>query len=177
MPTGLEAAGAAAAILQLASTAGKTAFEVYEFCSTVRDAPREILGISNNVNALQNHLRSLELSLRSDAVQGVISDDAELGNALETLTAPLENCGNSLKYVNKRMRSSAPNLDLTAETATQRSRFNRKNILWPFKRNEIHSLLAELERSKSTLSDAMGAVTLYVVRTNGQFPSLTFLEA
>lgn len=174
---------AAAAILQLAQMAGKTALEVYEFCSAVRDAPREISAISSDVNALKILLRNLESSLSSAAVQDVVNEDDEVTGALWTLETPIQNCHNSLKHVKTKMSPylkiddvSAQSPDLTEQSATtqpQPSRVRRTYILWFFKRKEIFGLVAELERTKSTLSDAMGSITLYVMRTDG--PSLSLI--
>lgn len=172
----MDGVSAAAAILQLAQMAGKTALEVYEFCCAVRDAPREISAISSDVNALKILLRNLESSLGSAAVQDVVNEDDEVTDALWTLETPIINCHNSLRHVKDKMSPylkmddvSAQSPDLTEQSATtqpQRSRFSRTYVWWFFKRKEIFGLVAELERTKSTFSDAMGSVTLYVMRTN-----------
>lgn len=153
--------------------AGKTALEVYEFCSTIRDAPREISAISSDVNSLKILIQNLESSLSSDAVQDVVNEDNEVSDALWTLETPIRNCQNSLAHVKEKMspylKIDVPSkgTDFTGESATpqtQRSRLSRTNVLWYFKRKEIFNWVAELERTKSTFSEAMGSVTLYEKR-------------
>lgn len=167
----MDSVSAAAAILQLTQIAGQTALEVYEFCSAIRDAPREITTISSDVDALKMLITNLEGSLVSDAVQNVVNEDAEVSAALWTLQTPIKNCQATLRQVKEKMSvylkidSSTQNSDLGASDISQSKRpwLSRTYVLWYLKRKEIFGLVAELERGKSTFSDAMGSITLYVI--------------
>ncbi|GAB1208351.1 hypothetical protein APSETT445_007099 [Aspergillus pseudonomiae] len=153
----------------LAQMAGQTALEVYNFCSAIRDAPREITAISNDVNALKPLILNLEGALGSDAVRNVVDEDPEVSNALWTLAAPIKNCQSALRlvkdktspYLKKVGSAQSPDsVGKSDDPQIQRPRFSRTYVLWHFKRKEIFGLLAELERAKSTFSDAMGSITL-----------------
>jgi hypothetical protein len=68
----MDGISAAASVQQLVQMAGKTALEVYEFCATIQDVPREISAISSDVNTLKILIKNLEGSLSSNTVQRVV---------------------------------------------------------------------------------------------------------
>ncbi|OGM44729.1 hypothetical protein ABOM_007393 [Aspergillus bombycis] len=166
--------GTAAAILQLTQSACKTALELYNFCSVVQNAPQEILTISRDAHAFYMTISNLESSLRSDTVATVVSRDAEIMTALETLKIPIENCSIACEAILEKLLphlrvDSSSSQDVGISDATdgtlpiQRRRFSRRNMMWYFKRKEILALGAELERSKATLGNAMGSAIFLVV--------------
>ncbi|KNG87073.1 hypothetical protein ANOM_005700 [Aspergillus nomiae NRRL 13137] len=157
--------GTVAAVLQLAQTACKAALELYNFCSVVQNAPQEIITISRDAHAFYMTISNLESSLRSDTVTTVVSRDAELMTALETLKIPIENCSLACEAILEKLQphlrvdgSSSQDTtitDTTDVTLPIQRRFSRRNMMWYFKRKEIIALAAELERSKATLGGAM----------------------
>ncbi|GAB1200388.1 hypothetical protein APSETT444_009760 [Aspergillus pseudonomiae] len=158
--------GTVAAVLQLAQTSCKAALELYNFCSVVQNAPQEIITISRDAHAFYMTISNLESSLRSDTVATVVSRDAELMTALETLKIPIENCSLACEAILEKLQPhlridgsssrDATITDTTDGTLPIQRRFSRRNVMWYFKRKEIIALAAELERSKATLGSAMG---------------------
>ena len=169
----MDGVSAAAAILQLAQMAGETAIQVHEFCAVIRNAPREITTINNDLHAFTTLVHNLEGSLKSDTVRSIIDEDQEISSAFWTLENPIRNCGTAFNTVKGKIQpylkadtSAGCSVSKDGSDSTEVQRFSRTYILWYFKRKEVFAFLTELERAKSTFSDAMGSVTLYVVRAN-----------
>lgn len=64
-----EVVGTVAAVLELAQTTASTALQVYEFFSVIRDAPREINTLSQDVHAFYSLVNNLAASLDSVSVR------------------------------------------------------------------------------------------------------------
>lgn len=169
----MDGLSAAAAILQLAQMAGKTALELYDLVTVIRNAPHEIITISRDVHAFHVIVRNLENSLKTDKVFDIVNADADISNALWTLELPIQNCRNAFIKVKDKLRphlkSDPPAADPGSSDGSdgsmpvQRIRMSRTAFFWYFKRKDVLLLVTELERTKATFSDAMGSITLYVL--------------
>lgn len=148
----------AAAILQVAEMAGKTAFQIHEAISIIRDAPREIQTINRDVHSFYILVHNLSESLSSDLVSNIVNEDTEISNALWTLNDPILNCCAALDRLMKKIKphlktdeslpSSQPEYE-SSETV-RRTHISRSDIMWHFRRKGVYNLANDLERTKST---------------------------
>jgi hypothetical protein len=165
--------GVAASILQVADGAMKTSLQLYDFFSTITQAPQEILGITKDVNTFHRLVSNLTMSLQSSDVQAVVEHDIGIANAVNSLCEPINNCSHTFEKIEKKLRphlkeetsvneerTTAQSASRGNEVAVQPKRITRSALKWYFRRKEINSLLIELERNKATFGDAMGSVTL-----------------
>lgn len=171
----------AAAILQVAEMAGKTAFQIHEAISIIRDAPREIQTINRDVHSFYILVHNLSESLSSDLVSNIVNEDTEISNALWTLNDPILNCCAALDRLMKKIKphlktdeSSSQPEDESSETV-QRTRISRSDIMWYFRRKGVYNLANDLERTKSTFESAMGSITLYVMAWMGAFCKIFYI--
>lgn len=161
---------AAATVLQVAQMAGATAMKVHDTFSIIQNAPQEINAIINDIWTFHTLVKSLEGSLSSTTVFDLVNEDPEIRDAILTLESPIANCISSLNRIMEKMqpyletetRSSGPKAVGASSPPVRNIRITSNGLLYLFKRKEIFALSMELERTKSTFSNAMGGVNLYV---------------
>jgi len=181
----------AVAVLQLAGTAVKTSIALYEIISTIKNAPKEILNLRNDLGALSTLLRNLEMALESPKAQRLVDQDETVRSMIGNLQTLIEGCQNGCLEVQGKLSSlsqvrrspGAPSADST-ERNTENDPFDymvmsregidvRRSISWLFRRRGIFAAVHELQRTRHLLSDAMGGITLYV--SNPRFGSPTII--
>lgn len=161
----MDGVSGAASILQLAEMAGKTALELYNFVSIIKNAPEEINGICRDIRAFYALICSLNESLQSHNIRAIVERDSEISRSIQNLHFPLDNCRSTFDRVINKLKPH-----LKADPA----RFSRNNVMWYFRRREIYALAMELERSKATFGEAMGSITLYVIGAEGNTEDANF---
>ncbi|ODM14982.1 hypothetical protein SI65_09477 [Aspergillus cristatus] len=159
----------AAAILQLAELATKSALQLYELFSVIKNAPQEIITISRDVHTFHTLVCGLEKSLRSDTVRFIVDRDPEISKALQTLETPMENCRIAFDRIMQKLKphikvdtmvqSPVSESGSDRSIQVQRARISRTDVAWFFRRKEVYTLARELERTKSTFGDAMRSIT------------------
>lgn len=160
---------AAATVLQVAQMAAVTAMKVHDTFSIIQNAPQEINAIINDIWTFHTLVKSLEGSLSSTTVFDLVNEDPEIRDAILTLESPIENCISSLNRMMEKMQPyletdtrSSSKADGAGAPPVRNIRITSNGLLYLFRRKEIFALSMELERTKSTFSNAMGGVNLYV---------------
>lgn len=167
------AIGTVAAVVQMAEYAAKASLEFYDFLKTIKNAPREIVDITRDINTFHKLVCNLQGSLSSPTVQDIVSRDADISHALKALEEPMVNCCDVFKSLTEKMRPHLKEDGSPVTPGTEKSsidsdsssksnwKINRADMKWYFKRREVYSLISQLERTKVTFADAMGSTTLY----------------
>jgi hypothetical protein len=165
--------GTVAAVAQMAEYAAKASLEFYDFLKTIKNAPREIVDITRDINTFHKLVCNLQGSLSSPTVQEIVSQDADISHALKALEEPMANCCDVFKSLTEKMRPhlkeddtpGTPEKEKNSTDSDSSSKSNwkisRADMKWYFKRREVYSLVSQLERTKVTFADAMGSTTLY----------------
>lgn len=157
-----EAIGTASAVLGLAEAAAKASLQLYQFFTTIRNAPQEIISISRNIKNFNLLVCNLQGALASPDIQEIVHQDHEINRALKDLQDPMDNCRLACDRV---MRKLIPHLQLKesahggSEDGSKR-RMRRGDVMWFWRRREVFALMTDLERTKAMFSDAMGSLTL-----------------
>jgi hypothetical protein len=97
--------GTAAAVLELAGAAVKASITLYEVISTIRNAPKEILNLNGDLQALSTLLKNLELALSSPNTQRIVDQDDEVRSAMKGLQGLVSSCAGACRDVSIRLRS------------------------------------------------------------------------
>lgn len=179
----MEAVGAAASILQLAGTATKTSLQVYEFISTIKNAPREIESLSHDIMNFHTLVNNLTDALASPEVREMVDMDRQLSNAMRDLLVPMAKCQLTCDQVQSKLRLHLQLEDSVDKGVKNTSSENGthsngqkpktqiwvRDWLWPFRRKEVLALMTDLDRTRSMFSDSMSNLTLYAYYPPGPF--------
>lgn len=170
------AIGAIAAVAQMAEYGAKASLEFYDFLKTIKNAPREIVDISRDIEAFHKLVLNLQASLSSPTVQEIVKQDANICDALKTLEGPIANCCEVFKNLMEKLRphlkedasllqteqdGSGDKRTESPSAVKPNRKISRADMKWYFRRREVYSLITQLERTKVTFADAMGSITLY----------------
>lgn len=121
----------------------QTAATIVEFIKDLKDAPKELKGTLDEIEALRNVLHQiLELHNKS-------SDGQSTTQILLNSRSPLKECLLQLEKLNKKL-IPVNRLDKT-----------RKAMAWRLHKGEIKSILTKIERQKSLLSVSLHVETQY----------------
>ncbi|OKL61836.1 hypothetical protein UA08_02292 [Talaromyces atroroseus] len=168
----VSAIGTIAAMAQMAEYAAKASLEFYDFLLTIKNAPREVMDITRDIQTFNKLVCNLQSSLNSPAVQEVVDRDVEISNSLQSLEEPITNCCDVFNNLMAKMRPHLKEEEPLSEKQQQSvadnvasaikpsRRISRGSVKWYFKRREVYQLVGQLERTKSTFADAMGSITL-----------------
>ncbi|OGM49646.1 hypothetical protein ABOM_001858 [Aspergillus bombycis] len=170
----MEGIGTASAILQLSGTAAKASLQLYEIIVTIRDAPRELCVLGDDVEALSTLLSNLQRSLESPQTQSAVDQDPEIRKGMDSLQGLIKRCEKTCQqvkeYLGSCIRNEKPDKasikgkdgdgSAIAEPLPSMGSINR--VAWLFKRKDVFIRVSELQRTKQLFSDAMGTLTLLV---------------
>lgn len=174
-----EAFGTASAVLGLAESAAKASLQLYQFFTTIRNAPQEIISISRDIKNFNMLVCNLQGALASPDIQEIVDQDHEINRALKDLQDPMDNCRLACDRV---MRKLIPHLHLEESAHDvpgdrSKRRMRRGDVMWFWRRREVFALMTDLERTKAMFSDAMGSLTLLltfrtsaIMTTSASFP-------
>lgn len=151
--------GTASAVLQIAGAAVKTSNQLYEIVSTIKNAPKEILRLCSDIQALNRLLKNLELSLESPDTRKIVDQDEEVRRSMEGLKDIIQSCNHTCVEVTERMRPYIHNGEFeNGSTGENNDRF--VSLRWYFRRRSILALVSDLQRTKFLFSESMGSITL-----------------
>ncbi|RAQ52622.1 ankyrin repeat and socs box protein [Aspergillus flavus] len=162
----LEAIGTASAILTLAESSVGASLKLYQFFTTIRDAPREITSISRDIKNFNTLAKNLKTALESQDVRTVVDKDPQIKQALNDLLDPLNDCHQACLQIQERAeRHFQPetSVDQTSDGNSKVHRIKRIKsgyVTWYFRRGEVFSLISRFQLTKGVFSDAMGSLTL-----------------
>jgi len=157
-----EIIGTAAAVLQLADAAAKTSIHLYEIVSTIKNAPKEIIVLKRDIQALRKLLENLENALKSRETRRVVDQDEDVRKSMEGLKELIETCDGACREVIQRLKPYSQKGGFEDETKGEGTD-RLASIRWFFTRRSILASVDDLQRSKFLLSDSMGSITLYVL--------------
>lgn len=170
----MEAIGTAASILQMAGMATTTSLEVYRFISTIRNAPREIRNLGRDIMDFHNLVDNLKNALDSQDIQDMVDRDKQINQSMKDLLVPMAKCQITCDQVRSKLimnlqlenedSSSLNENEVFGNERKQKVHIWIRDWMWPFRRKEAFALMSELDRTRSTFSDAMASLTLYVLR-------------
>lgn len=165
----LEAIGTASAILTLAESSVGASLKLYQFFTTIRDAPREITSISRDIKNFNTLAKNLKTALESKDVRTVVDKDPQIKQALNDLLDPLNDCHQACLQIQERVeRHFQPetSVDQTSDGNSKVHRIKRIKsgyVTWYFRRGEVFSLISRFQLTKGMFSDGMGSLTLCVL--------------
>jgi hypothetical protein len=133
----MEALGAAAAILQVLDLAVKIGGACQAYYVAVKDARRDIKRVMDEMTNLSDILFQLQ-----DVLDAPGASKLPLADFLNKPNGPLQGCVWELTALKDK-------LELSTNGGTLR------RLAWPFKEKEIATLVAAIERQKSTLELAL----------------------
>lgn len=87
----LTAVGSTAAILQLATAAATTSIKVYQFVSTIKNAPREIQNLGRDIEDFHTLVQHLSEALKSTDICELIDREKPISRAVADLQYPIGN--------------------------------------------------------------------------------------
>lgn len=154
--------GTASAVLQIAGSAVKTSNQLYDIITTIKNAPKEIVRVNSDIQALNRLLKNLELSLESSDTRRVVDQDEEVRRSMNDLKDLIQSCNRTCVEITERLRPYAQNGDFEDGSAGE-SNERLVSIRWFFRRRSILALVSDLQRTKFLFSDSMGSITLYVI--------------
>jgi hypothetical protein len=131
-------------IAGLISLAGLVLGQCYRYGCAVADAPNEARRLAAELTTLSGVLVG---------IQG-LSSSADGQLAEFDLSSILQACGQELQHISSHLEAVTAKDNHTSLRRT----FNR--LTWPLRRSETLELVATVERQKSTLSLAIGALTV-----------------
>lgn len=156
--------GTASAVLQLTGATVEVCIQLHALISTLRNAPKEILNLSNDLQSLNALLRNLQFALESRDAQTIIDQDIGVRGAMSNLRTLIASCHNSCNQLTSKLKAEKPGDGPTHEQKPSPSgregRDVRRSIWWLFNRKGIFASVDELQRTKFLMSDSMGSITL-----------------
>lgn len=155
--------GTASAVLQLTSTAVSACIKLHGLISTLKNAPKEILHLSNDLQSLSALLKNLQVALESRDAQTIIDQDVGVRGAMGNLRTLISSCHTSCLELQSKLQAEKSG-DGSPEdekvVSAREGRDVRRSIWWLFNRKGIFASVDELQRTKFLLSDSMGSITL-----------------
>lgn len=144
--SGLELAGVAASILQIADLGAQLSIKLVTFCHKVKNADESIQSLSNDVALTSNVLRHLGDNLEQDRKQdrkgGLYSNDA-----LGTANGVLEECRKVFEQIGSAIDNPGKDKD-SAKGLFQRA---AKRVGFVVMEPQLDALRGNLESLKSTM--------------------------
>lgn len=142
----VEAVGLAASIIAIVELTAKVGKLCYEYGNAVKDAPKDI-------RRLQNQLKGLGVTLvgAQKLIQG---PNGSVLATSETLLESLDDCGEELENLRARLDDGKP-------SKTMR-RLGMRSLKWPFQRKEVDTIITHLERYGSSIHSALQVDQTYV---------------
>ncbi|ODM23760.1 hypothetical protein SI65_01349 [Aspergillus cristatus] len=171
----MEAVGTAASILQLAGMATTTSLQVYEFISTIKNAPREIQNLGRDVMDFHKLVDHLKAALDSQEIREMVDRDKQINQSMKDLLAPMAKCQLTCDQVKSKLvlhlhfeassetSETEPKekaSDALGDQRKQKARIWVRDWMWAFRRKEVFALMSDLDRARSTFSDSMASLTL-----------------
>ena len=146
-----------AGIISIIGAVINSSKKLFELVRHIKDADEEIQAISRDVQALHTILSSLDVSLNDEDVRHVIVGDESMAKMVGNLGNPLSNCRLVLESLTAKIQKQL-------RPATEGRRPLLINVKWSlFVKGEIKDLQLRLEAAKSTLGNALDAITTYVL--------------
>lgn len=96
--------GTASAVLQIAGSAVKTSNQLYDIITTIKNAPKEIVRLNSDIQALNRLMKNLELSLESSDTCRIVDQDEEFRRSMHDLKDLIQSCNHTCVEITKRLR-------------------------------------------------------------------------
>lgn len=113
----------------------------------MKNAPREILWLSSDIQALDRLLRNLELSLKSSDTRKLVDQDEEVWDSMDSLKDLIQSCKCTCVEVIGTMCLYTQNEKFEDESVAENNE-RLASIQWFFKQRSIHALVSDLQRTK-----------------------------
>lgn len=156
----MEAIGTAASSLQIAYMATKTSLEVYQFISTIRNAPKEIRNLGRDIMDFHNLVDHLRNALDSEDIQDMVDRDKQINQLMKDLLVPMAKCQITCDQMRSKLimhlqlekvgGSSGNENDAFGNRRKEKVRIWVRDWMWPFRRKGVFALMSELDRTRST---------------------------
>ena len=147
-----------AGVLSIATVVVQSSQALSVLINNVKSAPGEIKAVAQDVHAFRSVVSSLKVTLEQTGAQDVVSTDPALVETLANLLPPLNNCEQALQNLMLKLQRGP------GFTGGSTFRATALHLKWGIStRREVKNLQLRLEATKSTLSAALEAVTMYVL--------------
>ena len=142
-----------ASIAGIATAAIVTSKKLYELVDDVKEGPEEIGHIARDAHAFYSIVFSLQLALKEEDIRSIVRDDAAILQMIQNLQRPLTNCETVLGKIRAK-------IERHLKPHPRGFRMSSIDLKWGLiTKSEIKDLLRKLEATKSTLDNALAAVT------------------
>ena len=161
-----------ASVIAVGTLAVQSSTALLDLISTIRDAPEQIISISEDTAAFQSIVSSLHVLLKDKVLQNVLQKDAALVKlstqsvrgcshhtqllAIANLRRPLDNCMRTLTQLKSKLQAHfKPSSDGNG------SRLSSFDVKWYFrKKKDFADIMSQLLQNKGTLASGLNNIAL-----------------
>lgn len=145
-------------VTSVASAACSASQALFKLLDDIKGGPEQIQAISRDAHAFYSIAFSLQVTLQEKEIRSIVSDDAACVQMIDNLSRPLSNCQAVIGQLMVKIESRVK------PTSDRRGfRMSKRGLKWGFyAKAEVKDLMTRLEATKSTLDNALGALTTYV---------------
>ena len=150
----MEPISAIASVAGVATAAIQVSKSIYDVIQTVRNAPAEIIALSDDAHAINTIISTLSLLFEDQKTRIIVSTDKHVTEAIRNLDNPLRNCLKLLQQLNAKLREHLKPAEGGGWKVSSR------DFKWYFTKNDVRELVKRLESTKSSLDIALGSITV-----------------
>ena len=143
-----------ASVAGVATAAIQVSKSIYDVVQTVRNAPAEIIALSEDAHAINTIISTLSLLFKDQKTRKAVSNDIHVAEAIRNLERPLRNCLNLLQQLNAKLREHLKPVEGGGWKVSS------LDLKWYFRKNDVRELVTRLESTKSSLDIALGSITV-----------------
>lgn len=136
----MDGVSAAVSLINLVEISARVLSLTVEYSTKVKNAKEDIARFRLELEALIKVLRSLQELVQTEATPLV---------TFKSLAESIQQCELDLEHLQKKLEPGKGRKAM--------SRYGVRALKWPFESRELHSLIGNLERYKSTFSTALSA--------------------
>ena len=151
----MEPVGAVASVLTVVTAAVQITKALHDILVDIKDAPKDITRLCDDVHSISILLSSLEDTLKHEPYRRTLEEESPIIRSLEQLEAPLKGCTRIIEAIQIKV---APFSDL--QNTVKASRLSKTR--WWFHKNATKELIDTFESTKQTLNIHLANISLYV---------------
>lgn len=148
----MEPLGGVASVIAVVQLAESVVGLCSKYASGVRNAKKDIERLKGEVNAVVGVLKEVDTVLKRQ------------GSAADVLKEPIAQCEAALAALKAHLdpvqRPQSSNWAPTVRAFADRAKLRMRLLKWPFESGDVEKHVAILERCKSTITTALGAINL-----------------
>ncbi|KAL8911373.1 MAG: hypothetical protein Q9172_007684 [Xanthocarpia lactea] len=149
----MEPVGAVASVLTVVTAAVHVTKALHDILVDIKDAPKDIARLCDDVHSISTLLSSLEDTLKHEPYRRTLEEESPIIRSLEQLEAPLKGCTRIIEAIQIKI---APFSHL--QNTVKASRLSKTR--WWFHKNATKELIDTFESTKQTLNIHLANISL-----------------